>query len=260
MTRSDGGQSWAPHSDAGAMTNSWNDIKNTDLVPDHGAATPPKAHPCGFKWVTEAKANKRRQADRVDPRFTRPLGRGGPDVYAPIRPGKPTIALPVGRDALPARQTARSTREIRQGLHQRLPTIVKDGYNFPGRACSRATTRRARPTPTARAGTTSSTTRAWPKVDETSAEPAPARNQSPEGPCRALHARDGSSASPARPKAEVSCRSARWIASTSTARPYHDVDVRVGLDAAHDGRPEHPLDGHDPAPAWATWANAGAAA
>ena len=40
----------------GAMTNSWNDIKNSDLVVIMGGNAA-EAHPCGFKWVTEAKAN-----------------------------------------------------------------------------------------------------------------------------------------------------------------------------------------------------------
>ena len=39
------------------MTNSWTDIKNTDLVVIMGGNAA-EAHPCGFKWVTEAKANR----------------------------------------------------------------------------------------------------------------------------------------------------------------------------------------------------------
>ena len=38
------------------MTNSWNDIKNADVVIIMGGNAA-EAHPCGFKWVTEAKAN-----------------------------------------------------------------------------------------------------------------------------------------------------------------------------------------------------------
>ena len=37
------------------MTNPWTDIKNTDLVVVMGGNAA-EAHPCGFKWVTEAKA------------------------------------------------------------------------------------------------------------------------------------------------------------------------------------------------------------
>ncbi len=35
------------------MTNSWNDIKNADVVLIMGGNAA-EAHPCGFKWVTEA--------------------------------------------------------------------------------------------------------------------------------------------------------------------------------------------------------------
>jgi formate dehydrogenase-N alpha subunit len=66
------------------MTNSWNDIKNTDLVLIMGGNAA-EAHPCGFKWVTEAKANNGAKLIVVDPRFTRSAAVA--DLYAPIRPG-----------------------------------------------------------------------------------------------------------------------------------------------------------------------------
>src|ERR1044072_3742473 len=66
------------------MTNSWNDIKNTDLVLIMGGNAA-EAHPCGFKWVTEAKAHNKARLIVVDPRFTRSASVA--DVYAPIRPG-----------------------------------------------------------------------------------------------------------------------------------------------------------------------------
>src|SRR5512147_2068797 len=66
------------------MTNSWNDIKNTDLVLIMGGNAA-EAHPCGFKWVTEAKANNGAKLIVVDPRFTRSAAVA--DVYAPIRAG-----------------------------------------------------------------------------------------------------------------------------------------------------------------------------
>jgi formate dehydrogenase major subunit len=52
------------------MTNSWTDIQNTDLVIIMGGNAA-EAHPCGFKWVTEAKANRGAKLIVVDPRFTR---------------------------------------------------------------------------------------------------------------------------------------------------------------------------------------------
>lgn len=66
------------------MTNSWTDIKNTDLVVIMGGNAA-EAHPCGFKWVTEAKHHRGAKLIVVDPRFTRSASVA--DVYAPIRQG-----------------------------------------------------------------------------------------------------------------------------------------------------------------------------
>lgn len=66
------------------MTNSWTDIKNTDLVIIMGGNAA-EAHPCGFKWVTEAKAQRGAKLIVVDPRFTRSASVA--DFYAPIRQG-----------------------------------------------------------------------------------------------------------------------------------------------------------------------------
>jgi len=66
------------------MTNSWTDIKNTDLVVIMGGNAA-EAHPCGFKWVTEAKQNRGAKLVVVDPRFTRSAALS--DFYAPIRQG-----------------------------------------------------------------------------------------------------------------------------------------------------------------------------
>lgn len=66
------------------MTNSWTDIKNTDLVVVMGGNAA-EAHPCGFKWVTEAKAHRGAKLIVVDPRYTRTASVS--DFYAPIRQG-----------------------------------------------------------------------------------------------------------------------------------------------------------------------------
>ena len=66
------------------MTNSWTDIRNTDLVVIMGGNAA-EAHPCGFKWVTEAKATRGAKLVVVDPRFTRSAAVA--DYYAPIRQG-----------------------------------------------------------------------------------------------------------------------------------------------------------------------------
>ncbi len=74
----------APTFGRGAMTNSWVDIKNADLILVMGG-NPAEAHPCGFKWVLEAKAKKKARLIVVDPRFTRTAAVA--DIYAPLRPG-----------------------------------------------------------------------------------------------------------------------------------------------------------------------------
>jgi len=66
------------------MTNSWNDIKNADLVLIMGGNAA-EAHPCGFKWVTEAQQLRKAKLVVVDPRFTRSAAVA--DYYAPIRVG-----------------------------------------------------------------------------------------------------------------------------------------------------------------------------
>jgi formate dehydrogenase major subunit len=66
------------------MTNSWVDIKNADVVMVMGG-NPAEAHPCGFKWVIEAKIKNKARLIVVDPRFTRTAAVA--DTFAQIRPG-----------------------------------------------------------------------------------------------------------------------------------------------------------------------------
>ena len=66
------------------MTNHWTDIKNADVILIMGGNAA-EAHPCGFKWVTEAKAKNKARLVVVDPRFTRSAAMA--DLYAPIRTG-----------------------------------------------------------------------------------------------------------------------------------------------------------------------------
>jgi formate dehydrogenase major subunit len=72
------------------MTNHWVDIKNADLILIMGGNAA-EAHPCGFKWVTEAKAHNKARLIVVDPRFTRSASVA--DVYAPIRTGTDMVFL-----------------------------------------------------------------------------------------------------------------------------------------------------------------------
>ncbi|MGF6958373.1 formate dehydrogenase major subunit [Paraburkholderia youngii] len=66
------------------MTNHWVDIRNADLILVMGGNAA-EAHPCGFKWVTEAKAHRKARLIVVDPRFNRTASVA--DYYVPIRTG-----------------------------------------------------------------------------------------------------------------------------------------------------------------------------
>jgi formate dehydrogenase-N alpha subunit len=66
------------------MTNGWPDIQHADLILVMGGNAA-EAHPCGFKWVTEAMEHRKAKFVVVDPRFTRSAAVA--DYYAPIRVG-----------------------------------------------------------------------------------------------------------------------------------------------------------------------------
>jgi formate dehydrogenase major subunit len=66
------------------MTNGWVDIKNADMILVMGG-NPAENHPCGFKWVIEAKRNRNAKLVVVDPRFTRTASVS--DYYVQIRTG-----------------------------------------------------------------------------------------------------------------------------------------------------------------------------
>ncbi len=68
----------------GAMTNTFVDIQNSDLIMVMGGNAA-EAHPVGFKWVIEAKKRKGTKLLVVDPRFNRTASVA--DFYAPIRSG-----------------------------------------------------------------------------------------------------------------------------------------------------------------------------
>ena len=106
------------------MTNSWTDIKNTDLVVIMGGNAA-EAHPCGFKWVTEAKANRGARLIVIDPRFTRSAAVA--DVYAPIRQGTDiafllgVINYCIGNDKVQWEYTKAFTNA---------PYLVKEGFGY----------------------------------------------------------------------------------------------------------------------------------
>ena len=214
------------------MTNTWQDIKNANVILVMGGNAA-EAHPCGFKWVTEAKQHNHAKLVVVDPRFTRTASVA--DLYAPIRPGT-DIAFLNRRDALSAGEGCDPAR-VRAGLHQCVAD--REGrLRLPGRAVHRLRPEK-NATTTARAGTTSSARTA-------SSSPIPrwqtrAASQPAEAARRALHAGDGGAdLRHAEDKFLAVCE---LIASTAPRRQGADLDVRAWLDAAFGRQPEHPRDG-----------------
>ncbi len=106
------------------MTNSWTDIKNTDLVIVMGGNAA-EAHPCGFKWVTEAKANRGARLIVVDPRFTRTASVA--DLYAPIRQGS-DIAFLFGVMRHLIKNGKVQWEYVKN--YTNAPYIVKEGFGF----------------------------------------------------------------------------------------------------------------------------------
>jgi formate dehydrogenase major subunit len=108
----------------GAMTNSWNDIKNADVVLAMGG-NPAENHPCGFKWTVEAKRTRNAKLVVVDPRFTRTAAVA--DVYAPLRPGTDIVFLNgIIRHAL---ATGRFHEDYVK-IHTSGPYIIGEKYDF----------------------------------------------------------------------------------------------------------------------------------
>ena len=106
------------------MTNHWVDIKNANVIIVMGGNAA-EAHPCGFKWVTEAKAHNHAQFIVIDPRFTRSAAVA--DLYAPLRTGT-DIALLGG-----VINYLLSNDKIQHEYvkaYTNAPFIVSEGYTF----------------------------------------------------------------------------------------------------------------------------------
>jgi formate dehydrogenase major subunit len=106
------------------MTNTWQDIKNADLVVVMGGNAA-EAHPCGFKWVIEAKIENGAKLVVIDPRFTRTASVA--DYYAPIRPGT-DIAFLMGLVRYLLEKDKIQHDYVR--AYTNASFIVKDGYAF----------------------------------------------------------------------------------------------------------------------------------
>jgi formate dehydrogenase major subunit len=106
------------------MTNTWQDIRNANVVIVMGGNAA-EAHPCGFKWVIEAKIENGAKLVVVDPRFTRTASVA--DYYAPIRPGT-DIAFLSGVMRYLLEKDAIQHAYVRAYTNASL--IVADGFSF----------------------------------------------------------------------------------------------------------------------------------
>jgi formate dehydrogenase major subunit len=106
------------------MTNTWQDIKNANVVLCMGGNAA-EAHPCGFKWVVEAKIENGAKLVVVDPRFTRTASVA--DVYAPIRPGS-DIAFLNGVMRYLLEKDAIQHEYVR--AYTNAPLIVREDFKF----------------------------------------------------------------------------------------------------------------------------------
>jgi formate dehydrogenase major subunit len=106
------------------MTNTWQDIKNANLVIVMGGNAA-EAHPCGFKWVIEAKIENGAKLVVVDPRFTRTASVA--DYYAPIRPGT-DIAFLLGVIRYLLEKNKIQHEYVR--AYSNAGLIVKEGFGF----------------------------------------------------------------------------------------------------------------------------------
>jgi formate dehydrogenase major subunit len=106
------------------MTNHWVDIKNANVIVVMGG-NPAEAHPCGFKWVVEAKAHNKATLIVVDPRFNRSAAVA--DLFVQIRPGT-DIAFLGGVIHYLLSQDKIQHEYVRS--YTNAPFIVREDYRF----------------------------------------------------------------------------------------------------------------------------------
>ena len=107
------------------MTNDWVDIKNTDVMLIMGG-NPAENHPCGFKWVVEAKKVRNAKLIVVDPRFQRTASQA--DHFCQIRAGSDIAFL--GGLINYALQNNRFPKEYVVN-YTNAALIVKKGFKLP---------------------------------------------------------------------------------------------------------------------------------
>jgi formate dehydrogenase major subunit len=107
------------------MTNGWIDIKNTDMMLIMGG-NPAENHPCGFKWVVEARKTRNAKLVVVDPRFQRTASQA--DIFCQIRAGTDIAFL--GGLINYALQNSRYNREYVTN-YTNAALIIKKGFKLP---------------------------------------------------------------------------------------------------------------------------------
>ncbi|HVG90312.1 MAG TPA: molybdopterin-dependent oxidoreductase [Alphaproteobacteria bacterium] len=107
------------------MTNGWVDIKNTDMMLIMGG-NPAENHPCGFKWVVEARKVRNAKLVVVDPRFQRTASQA--DLFCQIRAGTDVAFL--GGLINYAIQNNRYAKEYVTN-YTNASFIIKKGFKLP---------------------------------------------------------------------------------------------------------------------------------
>jgi formate dehydrogenase major subunit len=107
------------------MTNGWIDIKNTDMMLIMGG-NPAENHPCGFKWVVEAKIHRNAKTIVVDPRLTRTAANA--DLYIQIRAGSDIAFL--GGLIYYALENNRIAKDYLVN-YTNAAFVIKDGFKLP---------------------------------------------------------------------------------------------------------------------------------
>ena len=221
------------------MTNGWTDIKNTDVILAMGG-NPAENHPCGFKWVIEAKKTRRAKLVSVDPRFTRTAAVA--DLYCPLRAGTDIAFL---RGLIRYAIENKRFHEDYVKLHTNALFLLEPGFELAPTASSPASTRRRRST-TRRSGPTTLDEKGFAKRAASLEDPRCVFQLLKKHVARYTPEMVAASAAARR---RTSSRSRSIVTSTGNAGPRRHDHLRARLDPALDRRADHPRGGDPPAPA-----------
>jgi len=106
------------------MTNGWTDVANADVILVMGG-NPAENHPVGFRFVMEAKRNRKARLVTIDPRFNRTAAVS--DLYVPMRAGT-DIAFLGGLIHYALTHNLYQQEYVR--LHTNAGFLIKEGFSF----------------------------------------------------------------------------------------------------------------------------------